>query len=319
MKKYTFARILAAMGLLGALTIQPATAQKVTGAIFTTTYNGAVVNANLYDSKCDVYLDGGPGPNAPQKAAGLPAGEYYFQVTDPSGAVLLSSDPAANRKFRVANGVIVEYLGDGASAPHPTGYDLDHGDKGAITIGLANLTCPTDYLTTPNEGGVYKVWVTPVGDFQGDPSQIANSCGGGCFHGFRPSSSKTDNFKVEPTISTFCLRVNKEMSYAGGAEGTYEPEPGWLIQVTGPDNVDNFRVTAGEDGGVYGQAEFCGLTPGDYIVREETPEGYEVGGLIVNGVAFENPEPIYSFQWNAGDPEPEITFQNYETGGIGPL
>ena len=55
------------------------------GAIFTTTVDGSAVNANLYESKCSVYLDGGPGPNAPAGAAGLPDGEYYFQVTDPSG------------------------------------------------------------------------------------------------------------------------------------------------------------------------------------------------------------------------------------------
>src|SRR5262249_39573738 len=78
-----------------------ATAQAagVSGAIFTTTVNGTVVNANQYDSKCAVYLDGGPGPHAPAKAAGLPDGDYYFQVTDPSGAQLLSTDPVSNRRF----------------------------------------------------------------------------------------------------------------------------------------------------------------------------------------------------------------------------
>jgi hypothetical protein len=180
----------ATLALVGGFAASPAPAQKVTGAIFTTAYNGPIVNANLSDSKCDVYLDGGPGPNAPPKAAGLPAGEYCFQVTDPSGNALLSADPVANRKFRVANGAIVEYLGDGVSTPHPTGYDLDHGDKGAITIGLANLTCSTDYLTSPNEGGVYKVWVTPVADFLGDPSQAGSECGAAAFTAFGRRSPK---------------------------------------------------------------------------------------------------------------------------------
>ena len=34
-----------------------------TGAIFTTLEDGSRVNANIYPSKSEVYLDGGPGPN----------------------------------------------------------------------------------------------------------------------------------------------------------------------------------------------------------------------------------------------------------------
>jgi hypothetical protein len=78
-----------------------------TGAIFTTNVNGTMVNGNIYAAKCDVYLDGGPGPNAPQEAAGLPDGDDYFQVTDPSGKVLLSTDPVANRRITVSAGIIV--------------------------------------------------------------------------------------------------------------------------------------------------------------------------------------------------------------------
>ncbi len=38
------------------------------GAIFTTTEDGAIVNENVrYGAKEDVYLDGGPGPNAPRR------------------------------------------------------------------------------------------------------------------------------------------------------------------------------------------------------------------------------------------------------------
>ncbi|MGP8304659.1 hypothetical protein [Vibrio sp. YIC-376] len=64
----------------------------LSGAIFTTDPWGAVVNENVrYESKLEVFLDGGPGPHAPRTAAALPAGLYYFQVTDPSGKCLLSS------------------------------------------------------------------------------------------------------------------------------------------------------------------------------------------------------------------------------------
>ncbi len=128
-------------------------AGELRGAIFTTTASGAQVNANLYSSKCEVYLDGGPGPNAPAKAAGLPDGDYFFQVTDPNGKHLLSTDVVANRRFLVANGVIIAYTGIGGD-PHPIGYDQDHPELGATTIRLANAACPADYLDSPNGGGV---------------------------------------------------------------------------------------------------------------------------------------------------------------------
>src|SRR6266481_5286794 len=60
------------------------------GAIFTTNVDASKVNQNLYDTKADVYLSGGPHTCG---GVGLTPGTYYFQVTDPSGAVLLSSDP----------------------------------------------------------------------------------------------------------------------------------------------------------------------------------------------------------------------------------
>jgi hypothetical protein len=74
------------------------------GAIFTTVADGSEVNYNIYQAKEDVYLDGGPGPGAPQGAAGLDDGVYVFQVTDPSGKTLLSTDPAAAGSSRSAAG-----------------------------------------------------------------------------------------------------------------------------------------------------------------------------------------------------------------------
>jgi hypothetical protein len=46
----------------------------LSGAIFTTDETGSFVNGNVYDSKDDVYLNGGPQPKAPCTAAGLPDG-----------------------------------------------------------------------------------------------------------------------------------------------------------------------------------------------------------------------------------------------------
>lgn len=299
-----------ALFLVGML-VSPAWAGGVSGAIFTTTFDGSVVNGNLYDSKCRVYLDGGPGPNAPAKAAGLPDGDYYFQVTDPSGSQLLSADRVSNRKFQVANGVIVAYTGVGGP-PHPTGMDQDHPELGAITIRLANTDCPAgDFVDSPNNGGVYKVWVTPVGDFVGDPWSIDNDCGKGCFHGFVPSNSKTDNFKVNATTPTFCLTIKKE--FADGLGG-FTPREGWLINVTDPLDATNPYYTD-----VNGQNEVCGLAEGAYTVIEDQPAGTKIVGLIVNGHALPDDmvEPTYSFTWYATKPEPIIVFQNDEDVVIG--
>ena len=54
--------------------------------------------------------------NAPQKAAGLPDGWYVFQITDPSGWVLLSDDPSKCRVIEVENDVIVRLVAPGEMA-----------------------------------------------------------------------------------------------------------------------------------------------------------------------------------------------------------
>lgn len=186
----------AATVAVGAALLVPTTASAhaPSGAIFTTLADGSEVNFNHYPSKQDVYLDGGPGPGAPQTAAGLDDGTYVFQVTDPSGKVLLSTDPARCRQFTVADGVISGVVD--TDCEHVTGSDVDHG---ATTVQLF------PYLDTPNNGGVYKVWVTTVEDFLAGCAKfgVANGlnvvdCGnsGGNRHGFVPAHSKTDNFKV---------------------------------------------------------------------------------------------------------------------------
>src|SRR5438067_70018 len=70
-------------------------------AIYTTTRDGTDVNANSYALSSDVYLSGGP---QNRNSAGLPDGTYYFQVTDPSGKTLLSTDSALCRQLRVSGG-----------------------------------------------------------------------------------------------------------------------------------------------------------------------------------------------------------------------
>src|SRR5215831_15917010 len=149
--------IVAAAGALPlALGVSAAKADAPSGAIFTTVADGSEVNFNIYPSKDAVYLDGGPGPGAPQTAAGLDDGVYVFQVTDPSGKTLLSTDPVQCRQFTVEGGIITNVTPSPAGCAHVTGTDIDHG---ATTIQLL------PYNDTPNPGGEYKVWVTMVSDY----------------------------------------------------------------------------------------------------------------------------------------------------------
>jgi len=192
-RKQTLVR--AAVGVLSLALTSLATAHAPSGAIFTTLVDGSEVNFNQFPSKEAVYLDGGPGPGAPQLAAGLDDGTYVFQVTDPSGKTLLSTDPAGCRQFTVVDGVISGVVAHGG-CEHQTGLDIDHG---AVTVQLF------PYNDTPNPGGVYKVWVVRVEDFLAGCAELGVPNGldvvdagraPGNSHGFIPAHCKTDNFKV---------------------------------------------------------------------------------------------------------------------------
>ncbi|MGH2371064.1 MAG: hypothetical protein ACRDI2_23045, partial [Chloroflexota bacterium] len=199
MRKASIGLALAAIATL-ALPLT-AMAHAPSGAIFTTLSDGSEVNLNHFPSKEAVYLDGGPGPGAPQTAAGLDDGTYVFQVTDPSGKTLLSTDAAKCRQFTVSDGVITAVVVTGCE--HVTGNDVDHPPAKTVQL--------FPYDNTPNNGGVYKVWATRVEDFLLGCQELGKpgltgldlvDCGAkdqGNAHGFIPSHSKTDNFKVKQT------------------------------------------------------------------------------------------------------------------------
>jgi hypothetical protein len=270
------------------------------GAIFTTLVDGTRVNANIYKHKEDVYLDGGPGPNAPAKAAGLPMGDYYFQVTDPSGKDLLSTDHISCRRIYVNEDGVISFVywgtnykkskGDWIPFPfkHNTGVDIDHDELGAITVQLM------PYDDTPNPGGVYKVWVTPVDDYAGDPNLAPPDKGKfdvngedyspGYYHGFIPCKSKTDNYKVKvkgkpvdpPEINLYKFEdLNGDGDWDAGEPGLAN----WAIYVTDPLGIVNVYYT-GTDGSVtiLGQE-------GEYLIEEYLPEDWSVTATIVDGVS----------------------------------
>jgi len=122
----------------------------VSGAIFTTDSTCTGVNLNIYGSKDDVYLDGGP---AHPGAAGLPDGSYYVQVTEPGGTVLGKS----------LTPVVTVSGGEFAAC-----YRLS-----AILLTAPAFTVP-GYGDTSNPGGEYKVWVSNVSTFDNDSSKTDN-------------------------------------------------------------------------------------------------------------------------------------------------
>ncbi len=303
------------------------------GAVFTTTEDGTVVNENVqYDAKTDVYLDGGPGPGAPAHAASLPEGDYFFQVTDPSGQDLLSTDHISCRRFHVnADGVIsqsysgtdwIKVKGDWASTlcQHQTGVDIDHAELGAITVQLY----PFD--DTPNPGGVYKVWVTPVDDYTGDATAgcpLRGSCNvngegwvAGNAHGFVPSASKTDNFKVDFKGKPFVapeLSILKfhDANLNGVWDDGEESVDGWAVDVTDPIGVTNTIHTPGV---------VVAATAGEWTTVESQPEGTEQSVALLDGVVqsvFPDASPVVAVSVAGVSGEThEVVFGNYGVGSV---
>src|SRR6478736_6253940 len=115
----------------------------LSGAVFTTNSTGTQVDGNIYVSKDDVYLNGGP--QAQNGAAGLPDGSYYVKVTEPNGTLLGTSVPVA--AVQVLNGEFAA---------------------------LYQLSLIAPYADTSNPGGEYKVWVSKDINFINSQSKTDN-------------------------------------------------------------------------------------------------------------------------------------------------
>lgn len=120
------------------------------GAIFTTDVSCDGTNENLYASKGDVYLNGGP---AHVGAAGLDDGSYFVKVTVPNGDLLGYSLTA------IAN------VSGGAFAQCYRLVD--------ILVKASDGTTP-GFDDTSNNGGEYKVWVSKSSDFPNNESKTDN-------------------------------------------------------------------------------------------------------------------------------------------------
>jgi len=236
----------------------------VGGALYTTTVNGATVNGNIYTDKANVYISGGP---QNKKDPGLvPDGNYYFQVTDPSGSVLLSTDPITCRIVVVTNGRVAGVPTDNAGGfGTPACYHNDGSQddaNGALPVQLCSASgCPSgpppgnppnplSYYDTPNPGGEYKAWITPVGNYSPNGQDNCSQPSSHMSFGFCDSDSKTDNFKVKPPNAatiTACkfIDLDNDITY-NPANGDFLTA-GWQITATGVDGDTGTGVTQTTD------------------------------------------------------------------------
>lgn len=262
--------LLAAAGL-GATCSMSAWAAPLSGAIYTSTKSGGTVNANIYANKADVYLNGGP-QNA--NAAGLPfdnvLGEaYYFQVTDPSGKTLLSTDDAVCRQVLVKPSAVSGKGVVSGTAPVPdtcTPHAL--GDYNPTNGSTPVQLLPYD--DTPNNGGEYKLWlIRKTAATSIDPMNPRVLV-------FANSDTKTDNFKVRdpetppPPDPRYSIEGTK--FYDSNVDGVQNNgEPGifnYQIELFGDESSNT--TTALKPLGMY---SFGGLKAGTYGVCEVIPEG----------------------------------------------
>lgn len=211
MKKETYRRMILvaafAAAVFGWAAQSALAAAQYHGALQTTLPNGETVNANHYASKPLVYLTGGP---QNLNAAGLPDGQYYFQVTDPNGSTLLSTDEAVCRQVVVSggkfSGVVPAQDSTLVQCDHTLGTGVNPNNLSRpVQLGCRALGvngCPSAgwFDTTPNNGGEYKAWLIAKPTGEGGPD-LAN-CGSvavaadGIAINFPNNCAKTDNFKV---------------------------------------------------------------------------------------------------------------------------
>lgn len=316
--------------------------EPLSGAIFTTTPDGTIVNENVhYASKLEVYLDGGPGPNAPKNAAALPTGNYYFQVTDPSGKVLLSEDPAKCRKIRIEEGLMVGLLNAGATYPggkkgaeipchvqygvdgqagpaghHDLNTDADYGSEGARVVQLM------PFLDTPNNGGVYKAWIVPevIYDLTGDAEAMPVSLPPGKVKGFEPDPgfadhkyTKTDNFKAKgkpncPYPPTLVVRKFHDANLNGVWDEGEEEVTGWQIDLTDPLGSENTRYT---------KVEEVALPVGLWTVAEALPQNvYQTAAILDGAPVALSPTVSVTFTDECNGETHTVDFGNHGVGDV---
>jgi hypothetical protein len=260
-------------------------AASISGAIFTSDVDGNV-NVNHYAAKTDVYLNGGP-TNANCDAAAIPDGTYVFQITNPSGSVVLSSDTIDHREFTVVGGVIQSAVDHVTSVVDPP------------CAGVRVQMFPFD--DTPNNGGVYKAWITRKSDY------IANG------NTFKNSDSKTDNFHVLEPAPPEKSALNVYKFYDKNANGEWDQDEiplfGWMMTAANGFGYAAQQLTESPDG----LTRFDNLDSleNPYSVQEGNPGGtWHQSALIIDGASQPVANPVTGLNLVAGETT-EVIFGNY--------
>ncbi len=216
----------AVLGLmLGIFALAPASSW-AGNAVYTSTdkdaqgcLNGAPdndINCNIYETKDQVYLSGGPANGS--KA--LDDGDYFFAILEPGtqqspidGAVgnLSTSDFYADRKFNMTDGVITNL---GAPAPHDMGEDKSGRD----------VIQAMPYDDTTNPGGVY---ILAVCEWLGDGSANDATNPANCkYDAFKVRDSEDPGQAADPVVTkdanatfirTFPWSLEKSVACVGGS------------------------------------------------------------------------------------------------------
>lgn len=234
----------------------PASAQ-TPGSAFVVNRFSEHADGNAFVRKDGAFLAGGRGLGC--AGAGLADGVYCFEVTDPAGTVLLTTDPITERCVRVKFGQVTEYLGTlRISSP-----------KGPCESTIVRLV-PFD--TTPYPTNEYRVWFTRIEDY--DPA-------GTHVFGFDPARSKCDNFRVISSAPQTIVRghtyydENQNASWNPVTNPLEVPIGGWRVELLRNGVLDG--ITFADMDGKY---DFIRNRDGStYTVREIAP-----GGFVNDGV-----------------------------------
>ncbi len=225
---------------LAATTLQ---AQSV-GGIRVTDATGATPAGSIFGSRDQVNLAAGPADSA-CAGAGLPDGQYSFQVNDVTGTEELSADDISQRTFTASGGAISGYTGNHAVSPATSSC-------GSMLIGLA------PFSRTSN--GVYTLSVFCLSCTTPDAA---------------PAFVTTIAFAVKENLhclDTHCVTgtVFRDDN-ANGVRDAGEPGlAGALVQAISPGHAVVYGQTAPD-----GSYSICGLTEDSYTISLVNNPNYQ--------------------------------------------
>lgn len=197
-------------------------------------------------------------------------GDYVFQVTNPRGRVLLSSDPAECRIVRIERGKIVALrkpighwrLADRPANDHCNTQDEHEGQPGAglahdintdslngrpaITVQLM----PFDF--TPNKNGYYRLWLTPWWKYKytgGNPFALPTPI---CINHYRRTHCNPDQMSVGYAPDRGFKHANRSRSKKFRVAQLDNAAP---LANAGPDQTASVSQTVVLDGSASSDAE----------------------------------------------------------------